>query len=198
MTNEKINALELSDASVIRGSNMVDNMEAHGKYVAECYDKNGNLKWKDEIQNLVTTVGKNWMLDTALAGSGYTVVGPYMGLISSVGYGAGPDIADTMASHAGWKEVSATTYFPTVAARLTTNGGWNSAATGAKALTSTLAFSIITNAGSVKGAFLVTSTGAVATLGDTNGILFSVGLFSGGDKAVSVSDTLQVSYSASL
>ena len=42
-------------------------------------------KWADKFPNVVCIPGKNLALDTILTGSAYTVVGPYMGLISSVG-----------------------------------------------------------------------------------------------------------------
>jgi hypothetical protein len=38
----------------------------------------------------------------------------------------------------------------------------------------------------------------VATNNNTSGTLYSAGLFTGGDKAVSIGDTLQVSYSTSV
>jgi len=143
-------------------------------------------------------LGKNYALDSILAASGLTSVGPFMGLISSVSYTGAPVAGDTMASHGTWFEVSATTYYPTVAARITTNGGWNAAASGSKALTAAISFSIITNAGTVKGCFLVTGTGAVSTLGSTAGVLYSAGVFTGGDKVVGIGDTLQVSYTGTL
>lgn len=154
--------------------------------------------WEDVIHNIVTNAGKNLALDTFLAAASYAVVGPFMGLISSVSYGGVPQVGDTMSSHANWFEVSATTYFPTVAARLTTNGDWNAAASGSKSLTSPISFGIITNGGTLKGCFLVYGSGAVATLGSTAGTLYSAGLFSGGDKVVGIGDTVQVSYTAAM
>jgi hypothetical protein len=187
-----------SDASIIRNSGEMDENHIGGYYDVTCLDSNGDVKWKDSIKNIVTTLGKNLVLDTVLSGSGYTVVGPFMGLISSVSYTGVPVIGDTMASHPTWYEVSDTTYFPTVAARITTNGGWNAALTGAKSLATPLSFSIITNGGTIKGCFLVTGSGAVSTLGSAGGTLYSAGLFTGGDKSLTPGDTLQVSYSASL
>src|ERR1017187_10117814 len=60
-------------------------------------------RWASDEPNTVLTAGKNLALDTFLAGSSYTVVGPYMGLISSASYSA-ISAADTTASHAGWLE----------------------------------------------------------------------------------------------
>ena len=56
-------------------------------------------KWDNLAPNVVTTVGGNLALDTYLAGSGYTVTGPFMGLIGAVSYTGVPVIGDTMASH---------------------------------------------------------------------------------------------------
>jgi hypothetical protein len=170
----------------------------HGRYFAKCIDINGKVKWEDTIDNVVCNEGKNLALDTFLAAASYAVVGPFMGLISSVSYTVAPAVGNTMASHSGWYEVSATTYFPTVAARLTTNGDWSASVSGVKAITTALAFTIITNAGTLKGCFLVYGSGAVATLGNTSGSLLSAGTFTGGDKAVTVGDIVQVSYSLAM
>lgn len=191
---EQVNAIEAVDASVIRGAGVGEQAEAHGRYLFQCFDKDGKLKWEDTIENVVTTVGKNLALDTFLSGSAYTAA-TFLGLISSVSYTA-VAAADTMVSHAGWFEVSAVTYFPTVAARLAPT--FAAAASGSKATSSAVAFSIITNGGTIKGCFLVFGTGAAATLGSTAGTLYSAGTFTGGDKVVSVSDTVNVTYTASL
>ena len=152
--------------------------------------------WKDQAPNIVTTVGKNLMLTNSLATNTPTLVGPYMGLISSVSYTGVPVVGDTMASHSTWYEVSATTYFPTVAARII--AAWASAGSGSIALSSALSFTIITNAGTIKGCFMVFGTGAVTTLGSTAGTLLSAGVFTGGDQVVSVGAVVNVSYSIGL
>lgn len=194
MQNEKANANENNDASVIRGAGHNEQANAHGVFTAKCYDKDGNLKWEDTFPNVVTTVGKNLALDTYLAGSGYTVVGPFMGLISLISYTA-VAAADTMASHAGWLEAG-TANAPTYTAPRKT-AAWSAASAGSKALSAALSFSI-TGTGTVKGCFLVYGTGAVSTIDNTSGTLYSAGLFTGGDKAVVNTDVLNVSYTASL
>src|SRR5580765_2506428 len=103
MTDERADARECSDASVIRGNGIGECAEAHGRYEVECYGPDGKLKWRDTIENVVCTVGKNLALDTAFAGSAYTVTGPYLGLISSTSYSA-VAAGDTMSSHSGWLE----------------------------------------------------------------------------------------------
>src|SRR4249920_1010636 len=194
MTDERANARESNDASVVRGSGLDENAEAHGRYEVECIGADGKLKWRDTIENVVATVGKNLALDTFLAGAAYTVVGPYMGLISSTSYTA-VAATDTMASHSGWLEAGGTNA-PTYTGNRKT-AVWSAATAGGKALSAALSFAI-TGTGTVKGAFLVFGTGAVATKDDTNGVLWSAGTFSTGDKSVVNGDTLNVNYSTSL
>lgn len=191
---ESMNANESAGASLERSSGIAEVLNIKGRYFVKCYDKDGNLKWEDSIENVVTTVGKNLALDTFLAGSGYTVTGPYMGLISSVSYSA-VAAADTMASHAGWTEAGITNA-PTYSGGRKTCA-WAAASGGSKALSSALSFAI-TGTGTVKGCFIVYGSGAVSTVDNTGGTLLSAGLFSGGDKAVVNTDTLNVSYSLAL
>lgn len=148
-------------------------------------------KWTDTVQNLVTTVGGNDLLDKYLAGSAYTATW-YIGLISSVSYTA-VAAADTMASHAGWLEAGAANVpIYSQGARPTT--AWSAASSKSKALSAALSYTIATTGGTVKGCFLT----SVSTKDGTTGILYSAGLFTGGDKVVAVADTLNVSYTASV
>lgn len=194
MHSEKLNANDHNGASLIRNSTNQEKAEAHGFFTVKCFDKDGKLKWEDIIQNVVTTVGKNAALDAYLAGSAYTVTGPFMGLISSTSFSAVAAV-DTMSSHAGWLEAG-NANAPTYTAPRKT-AAWSAASSGSKALSAALSFAI-TGAGTVKGCFLVFGSGAVSTIDNTSGVLYSAGLFSGGDKAVVNTDTLNVSYTASL
>lgn len=152
------------------------------------------IAWAQRILNVVTTVGKNEMLDKALAGSGYTVVGPYIGLISSTSWSA-VAAGDTMGSHAGWLEAgNANT--PTYSGTRKT-ASWAAASSGSKALSAAASFGI-TGSGTVKGCFMLFGSAAVNTIDNTSGILLSAGTFSGGDKTVANTDTLNVSYSMAL
>lgn len=194
MDLEQLNLMDAMDASVVRGAREEEEITLKGRFDFECFDKDGNLKWKDTIDNVVCTVGKNVALDAFLAGSAYTVVGPFMGLISSVSYGAGPVAGDTMTSHAGWTEaggLNAPTY---TAPRKTCV--WSAAAAGSKALSAALTFAI-TATGQINGAFLVYGTGALSTIDNTAGILWSAGAFAA-FKSVSNGDTLNVSYSVGM
>jgi len=194
MTEERAQARECSDASVIRGSGIGECAEAHGRYEVECFGADGKLKWRDTIANTVATVGKNLALDSFLAGAAYTVTGPYMGLISSTSYTA-TAAGDTMASHSGWLEAGGANA-PTYSGNRKT-AVWSAAASGSKALSAALSFAI-TGTGTVKGAFLVFGSGASATKDNTSGTLWSAGTFSTGDKAVVNGDTLNLNYSTSL
>jgi hypothetical protein len=194
MTEERADAREHADASIIRSSGIGERAEAHGRYEIECIGADGRLKWRDTIENVVCTVGKNLALDSFLAGSAYTVTGPFIGLISSVSYSA-VSAADTMASHAGWLEAGGANA-PTYTGNRKT-AAWSAAASGSKALSAALSFAI-TGTGTVKGAFVCYGSGASATKDNTGGVLWSAGTFSSGDKAVVNTDTLNVNYSSSL
>ena len=145
------------------------------------------VKWIEAFDNLVTTVGKNDMLDKYLAGSSYTAAW-YIGLIGSTSYTTGAAVGDTMSSHGGWVEDVEYSQ----AARVTT--AWSAAAAGSKALSSACVYSINGDGTTIKGCFLTT----VSTKSGTTGILFSAGLFTGGDKILANGDTLNVSYTATL
>jgi hypothetical protein len=182
---EKAHAITLGDCGVARNSGMVERAEAHGHYVIECRGSDGKIKWTEEIENLVTTQGKNDALDKYLSGSAYTALW-YLGLISAASY-SNIVVGDTAASHAGWTESAAYTQ----ANRPTAS--FSAASGGSKSLSSAAVFSINADV-TIKGCFLISNN----VKSGTTGILYSAGLFTGGDKVVQNGDTLNVSYSASL
>jgi len=190
---ERLHPKESLGADVVRGGIAAEALEAIGKYHIECVGPDGKVKWVEDFDNVVTTVGKNEMLDKALAGSGYTVTGPYIGLISSVSWSA-VAAGDTMSSHAGWTEAGSANAPTYTSPRKT--AAWSAASAGSKALSAAASFAI-TGTGTVKGCFMVFGSGAVSTIDSTAGILLSAGTFSA-DKSVSNGDTLNVSYSMSL
>jgi hypothetical protein len=203
MEHERLSVKDNMGATVLRGSDMTERLSAKGVYTAKCYDKNGKLKWTTKAKNVVTDVGANQLLDSAF-GSG-PVAGPFLGLISSVGYTGIPVTGDTMGSHASaghvWNEAGNGSNYPlwsTPASNARVAVSFAAAGTRAKALSSVASFVISGTGGTVKGCFLVFGSGAVATNNNTSGVLYSAGVFSGGDKVVGVGDTLQVSYSTSV
>jgi hypothetical protein len=182
---EKANAQESASAFIARNASVTEQANARGYYVIECIGLDGNLKWRDTIENLVTTQGKNDALDKYLSGSSYTATW-FLGFIDLTGYTA-IAAGDTAASHSGWTESVAYSN----ATRPAT--AWSAAASGSKTLSANASFSINATA-TIKGAFLISNS----TKSGTTGVLYSAGLFSGGDRAVANGDTLNVGYTASL
>lgn len=199
MQTESAKPVDAMSASVVRGAGEHDALSAHGVYTCECVGPDGKVKWTDTIDNTVMTEGKNLAFDTFLAGSSYTVTGPYMGLISAVSYSA-ISAADTGAQINGtnaWKEAGGSNTPGYTGNRKTC--AWSSASAGAKALSAALAF--VMSSGSnvvVKGCFILYGSAALNTKDDAHGTLWSAGLFTGGDKTVSSGDTLNVSYTTSM
>lgn len=189
-----MNAVESANLNLLSLAGLGEQCQAEGVYTFKCFDKEGgNLLWEQTIDNVVCTVGKNLMLQTALTGSGYTVTGPYMGLISSVSYSA-VSASDTMTSHAGWTEAGSTNA-PTFAARIAPSFG---TASGGSISTSTAVSFTMTSTGTLEGAFITYGSGASATLMNTGGTLLSAGAFTGGAQPVNSGNVVQVSYSLSL
>lgn len=188
MSKERVAAVVQSAAQIAALSALGDSLKIEGHYIAECYDKDGNLKWRDEIHNLVPDVGARDILDKYLSGSAYTA-SIVMGL---KGTGA-PANSDTMASHASWNEVGGTNA-PAYSGNRPTPA-FSAAATRTKSTSSAVAFTF-TSGGTVAGCFIV-ATGS-ATKDSTTGILVSAGDFSGGNKVVAASDVLNVTYSLGL
>lgn len=177
----------LEEGAQIKGTFTFDFYESQ-----EALDR-GDAPIRTEFSNVVATVGKNLALDTYLAGSAYTVVGPFLGLISSTSFSA-VSASDTMSSHAGWLEAG-NANAPTYTSPRKT-AAWASASGGSKALSAALSFTF-TGSGTVQGAFLVFGTGAVSTIDSTAGTLYSAGTFSSAQPVIS-GNILNCSYTASL
>jgi len=161
-----------------------ETIELGDLFEIECFDKHGNLKWRDTIKNLVVDEGLDDVLDKYLKGSSYTAA-HYVGLTDGTPtFAAG----DTMASHTGWTEVTA--YDETVRQDATwgTVSGKSVDNSANKAV-----FTISTNSTVVGGAFLATDS----TKGGTTGTLYGGGAFSAGDKTLDDGDVLNVTVTAS-
>lgn len=156
----------------------------HFKYVFECRRADGSLRWSETIENLVTTAGKNHILDTEFAGAGYTAAW-FLGLIDAAGYTA-VAAGDTAGSHGGWAESVAYSQAnrPTLA--------FNAASGGSKSTSAALAFSINATV-TIKGGFVTT----LNTKGGTTGTLYSAGTFAA-DRSLFNGDTLNVSLTVSV
>ena len=181
MYSENAKALDQAGATLIANSATQEGTDVSGFYNVECRDAEGNLKWSEMIKNTVVTQGKNNMLDTYFAGISYTAAW-YMGLVdgaSSPTYAA----TDTLLTHPGWTE--STAYTGNRAAVT-----WNVASGGSK-VTNAIAFNINATA-TIAGALMCTVASG------SSGVLYSVGNFTGGSRAVASGDTLNVTYTTTL
>ena len=187
------NAVATLQANVV----IPEGMTQEGFYHVECRDAQGNLKWEEQVPNLVVAIGKQLMLDTLLKGSSYSVVGPYLGLTK---VSLTPAATDTMTTLVTTNAAEFTNYTVGGSAVRGTAAFAASTSTGATPsnVTSSTATAItytITGAGgTVYGCFLVTGTGAVNTQSSTAGTLYSEGNFSVA-KTTTAGDTVSVVYS---
>lgn len=159
-------------AGLVMNPGFVEAMEApHFGFKIECVGADGKVKWVEKFRNLVTTEGKNSILSVYFDAA-TQITTWYLGLKGTGSAAAG----DTLASHAGWSEVT-----PYAGNRPAITFGTASAGSLAG---SQIAFTINASA-TVAGAFI-----ASAATG-TSGTLYSAGDFSASRSVVS-GDTLNV------
>jgi hypothetical protein len=177
-------------ADVAKGGGTNARLKGGGIFTVRCRDKEGNLKWEQKSHNLVVNVGLADMNTKYFNGSGYTAAW-YLGIYGPASSN-NPSSTDTMASHAGWTEV--TTY---------SNATRPAAVFGAA---TTADPSVIANSAS-PAQFLINASanigGAFLTSGDlpggSSGTLFSASDFAApGDRTVQNGDVLSVTYTFSL
>lgn len=170
---------------------MDDISVVHGRFSLKCTGEDGELLWEEGFDNLLTTAGANMILTAGVAGS----TPAFMGLISSVGFTT-IVAADTMSSHAGWNEAQNTgtntppygTTRPTIT--------WSSPAASAINTSSTQSF-VFTNSGTVQGGFVVTGSGASATVANTSGVLMNAGTLAVAQPVVNT-NTVTMSYTLTI
>jgi hypothetical protein len=89
MSNELSNFGDSASASVTRGAGHNETLGIQGFYDVKCYDKEGNLKWEDTVENIVTAIGKQSLFDFyfgATGTAGGTAAGAnYLGLVGYTG-----------------------------------------------------------------------------------------------------------------
>jgi hypothetical protein len=189
MFNEKAHSGDAAAAGLVAKTGFNEKIQAGGVFHVQCLDKDGKLKWEDQMHNLVVNEGLQNMITEYFKGSTYDAAF-FLGLITGPGSGTSYAAADTLASHAGWTEYTdysgarkavtfgtATTADPSVIS----NSG------------SPSSFTISGAGGVVAGAFLCTVDSG------TSGVLFSEADFqSPGDRTVVAGDTLNVTYTFSL
>lgn len=187
MSIEKTKANDVVASGLIAGARPVETATATGKYVVECLDKDGNLKWVAETENLVVNVGLQYAAGVALT-STTQITAWYIGLYGAAASNT-PAATDTLAVHAGWTEINP-------------YAGNRPAATFAAATNANP--SVVTNTAS-PASFSINATATVggaflcSAASGTTGTLFSAADFqSPGDRSVASGDTLNVTYQFSL
>lgn len=137
----------------------------------------GGLKWQEAWTNIVVNQGLNDLLDVTLSGATQDTTW-FVGLLSAT-----PTVAagDTLASHAGWTEVTAYDEVNRVA--------WVDAGAASQSITNSASpavFTINANGTTMGGAFLAgVNTG-------TAGRLYAAGAFTAGNKDLDDNDTITV------
>jgi hypothetical protein len=169
----------MQKSSVEKELSKLNGFKIGGVFTVECFDKDGNLKWIEDAKNVVVNVGLDHILDVVLHGD-TQITEWYVGLKGS----GTPSSADTLASHAGWSEVTPFSG----ASRVT----WVEAAASGQSITNSAnkaSFSI-TSTATVEGAFLASA------ITGTTGTLFCAADFASA-KGVDNGDTLEVTYTIS-
>jgi hypothetical protein len=156
-----------------------------GVFTVTCFDANGNLKWEEQFHNLVVNVGLQDLNTKYFTGSGYTAAW-FLGLVDG---GTTPTYAagDTLASHAGWTELTPGTTYSGNRKSVTFGTATTADPSVITNSASPSVFNVIASA-TVAGAFLTSASSG------TSGILFSEGNFTGGNKIVANGDTVNVTY----
>ena len=155
-------------------------------HYVELRDKQGVLKWSDDLYNLVVTAGLNKLLDATFK-TGLEVPAWYVGLVDG---GSEPAYSadDTMASHAGWAENNAYTE----QVRQTFTPG--TIAAGAVDNSDSRAVFTISSDGAFAGCFLADE----AVENGEEVTLYGEGAFTGGARPVEIGDTLRVTTTISV
>ncbi len=191
---DKLQSTDRLIPALIANASEQETIEVIGTFRMEFTDSDGNVLRAEEFSNLVTTLGKNFLLATTMQGASYSVTGPFMGLISSISFTTGPAAGDTMTSHSGWTEATNTNAPGYGTTRPTMSF---SAPSGGVISTSAAAQFVFNDSGTVEGAFISLGTGATATVGSTGGTLYAAGTLSAAQPVIS-GNTLNVSYSGTL
>ena len=186
----KAKSAETVGANVQKGNGTKEGLKGGGIFTVRCHDKDGNLKWENKSHNLVVNVGLAFVNTTFFKGSGYTAAW-YIGIYGPAASN-NPASTDTMASHAGWTEVTAYSNATRPAA---TFGAATTADPSVIANSAAPAQFLVNASANVGGAFLVNDD----TPGGSSGTLFSASDFAApGDRVVQNGDVLSVTYTFSL
>lgn len=152
-----------------------------GRFEVVARRKDGSIKWREVIDNLIVNAGKNYILDAGLS-AGTPITTWYVGLTTG---SPSPAAGDTMSSHAGWTEF---TNYDEANRQTWTDGGVSG-----QSVDNSASPAVFTSSGAaqtVGGMFLTSDN----TKSGTTGTLFSAGAFSGGNKTLETGETITVTY----
>jgi hypothetical protein len=181
---------DIIGAMLTRSAGSDGHAKAGGVYSIECRDSEGNLKWAEELHNLVVNVGLQDMNAKYFSGSSYTAAW-YIGLYGAAASNT-PAASDTASSHAGWTEIVP---YSNATRPACTFGTASTADPSVITNTASPAAFTIDATATVGGAFLISNS----TKSGTTGILFSASDFAApGDRVVASGDVLNVTYTFSL
>lgn len=157
------------------------------EYHVEVFAPNGALKWAEDFENLVTTAGLNALLDATFK-SGAVSPTWFIGLVD------GSDepeflLGDTLAEHEGWLENTdyAETERPAFTPGTILQGSVDN-------VDNRGVVSINADGKTIAGCFLASDD----TKEGTEGTLYGVGTFTGGNREVDEGDTLRVTLTLSV
>ena len=184
MTTEKLKVTDHIICGFNAGTQSGEQAKATGVYYVECHDKDGKLKWSADSKNLVVNAGLAYMAGTALT-SVTQITTWYLGLYGAAASNT-PAAGDTMASHAGWTDITGYSN--------ATRPAFSPASSTAGSSTNSASPAVfnINASNTIAGCFITTSS----TVGGTAGILFSAADFAS-SRAVLSGDTLTVTYTVS-
>lgn len=167
----------------MKNRNLKHSKVAGGRFNVQCFDKDGKLKWTQEMPNGIVDVGIEYLLDGGFNG-GAQISTWYMGLINNSGFSA-LAAADTASSHAGWVESAAYAE--------ASRPEWTADAAATRAVTNSTTVDFSMNATvTIKGIFIISNS----TKSGTTGTLWSTAAFSS-NASVTNGDTLKVTYTVS-
>lgn len=173
MENRASVGARMDAAVAMQGGLDIGAPEMSTLYRFECRDSAGNVKWIEEVHNLVTNAGLDDLLSKYFKGSAYTASW-YVGL-----KGAGsPAAGDTLASHAGWTEVTAYT-------------GNRQAVTLGSVSGQSVSNSGSVNAFAINGSATVAGGFLCSAATGTSGVLYGAANF-GSSRSLESGDTLNV------
>lgn len=174
---ENVGTADVCSAGVVARPVVADAMPAPSMVIdVVCIGPDGEVKWEEHVHNLVTTAGKTDIIDKYLKGSSYTAA--WYCILAGAGTKAA---GDTLASHAGWSEVTPYSGNRPAITWGTTSSGSNTSS----------AVSISINATAT-----VAGAGTASVNTGTSGVLYNVADFSA-SRSVASGDTLNVTFTLS-